>query len=92
MMQSVRQPRGNAVPIPATRDEIVADIRAKIAARTPGYGPGEKLPRQVDLAKGYDVDRVTIARAWAVLIAEGLIVTRGRRGTYVAEGSTGVAS
>jgi len=85
MVQSVRQPRGSTVPIPATREEIAADIRDKVAKRADGYQPGQQLPLQATLAEVYGVDRVTISRAYAILIEEGLLVSRGRRGTWVAE-------
>jgi DNA-binding GntR family transcriptional regulator len=71
--------------VPPTREEIAADIKAKISERKPGYRPGDQLPKQPELAEEYGVHRVTIARAIALLAAEGLVVSRGRRGTYVAE-------
>lgn len=88
MVQSVRQPRGHPMPIPPTREEIAADIRAKISRRETGYLPGDQIPLQDDLADEYQVHRVTVSRAVALLVAEGLLVSRGRRGTYVADGST----
>lgn len=85
MIQSGSQPRGSAVSVPKTREEIVAEIKRRITARTPGYLPGDQLPLQEALAVEFDVHRVTVSRAMADLIEEGLVVSRGRRGTYVAE-------
>lgn len=88
MVQSVRQPRGRTMPIPPNREEIAADIKAKIIAGKPGYQPTNQLPTQDVLADYYEVHRVTVSRAIALLREEGLVVSRGRRGVYVAERST----
>lgn len=88
MVQSVRQPRGRTMPIPPTREEIAADIKAKIVAGETGYQSGDQLPTQDVLADRYEVHRVTVSRAIALLREEKLVVSRGRRGVYVAERST----
>jgi DNA-binding GntR family transcriptional regulator len=79
------------MPIPPTREEIAADIKAKITAKEPGYRPGEQIPLQDGLALHYEVHRVTISRAVKLLVDEGLLVSRGRRGVYVASGEGAAA-
>lgn len=44
---------------------------------------GEKLPPQRELARRLGVDLTTITRAFAEAAAAGLIVSEGRRGTFV---------
>lgn len=45
--------------------------------------PGEKLPPQRELARRLGVDLTTVTRAFAEAASNGLIVTEGRRGTFV---------
>ena len=47
--------------------------------------PGSKLPREVDLAKTYDVSRVPIRQALSLLAADGLILRGRGSGTFVTE-------
>ena len=47
--------------------------------------PGERLPIGQDLAAEFRVDMVTVKRALAELVAEGLIVRRPRHGTFATE-------
>ena len=62
-------------------DQVADDIRADIikAAIT------GRLPTEVELASQYGVSRVTIRRAVAILVSEGLIEVIHGRGTFVAE-------
>lgn len=65
-----------------SRYRAVADrLRAQIRDGT--YGPGALLPREEDLAAEFDEDRGTINRALKVLLAEGLVVIKRGKGTYV---------
>ncbi len=50
-------------------------------------GAGEQLPTVVQLAAHYQLGRITVRQAYAVLIAEGLITSQRGRGTFVAERS-----
>lgn len=61
--------------------EIVADLRARILSGE--WTPGTNLPRMTDLARDYGVNRDTLARAIAILEAEGLVWAVPRRGTVV---------
>jgi GntR family transcriptional regulator len=60
---------------------IAADIAAKI--RDGHYAPGEALPAQRDLSAAYGVTLMTLRQALRELDAEGLIVQRPGKGTYV---------
>ena len=64
------------------------DIAAELRARIEGgeWEPGAKLPRMADLAREYGVNRDTLARAIAILEAEGLVWAVPRRGTVVRYG------
>lgn len=87
MVQSVCQPRGSTVP-PPNRAELFAILRKKIDDGDEGYRPENKLPTQTALAAEYKIHRATVQRAIEDLIAAGLVVTRGRQGTYVIERPT----
>ncbi|TFC06495.1 aminotransferase class I/II-fold pyridoxal phosphate-dependent enzyme [Cryobacterium adonitolivorans] len=50
--------------------------------------PGERLPTVRDLAGGLGVSPATVSHAWQALSSAGLIVSRGRSGTFVREQST----
>jgi DNA-binding GntR family transcriptional regulator len=64
------------------------DIAAELRARIEGgeWEPGAKLPRMADLAREYGVNRDTLARAIAILEADGLVWAVPRRGTVVRYG------
>jgi GntR family transcriptional regulator len=62
---------------------VSADLREKIVSGE--WLPGEQVPSLDDLSKTYEVSRTTARRAVQLLITEGLIETRPRWGTFVAE-------
>jgi GntR family transcriptional regulator len=62
---------------------VSADLREKIVSGE--WLPGEQVPSLDDLSRTYEVSRTTARRAVQLLIAEGLIETRPRWGTFVAE-------
>jgi len=62
---------------------VSVDLREKITSGE--WLPGEQVPSLDDLAKTYTVSRTTARRAVQLLITEGLIETRPRWGTFVAE-------
>jgi len=64
--------------------DIAADLRTRILSGE--WGPGANLPRMTDLARRYGVNRDTLARAIAILEAEGLVWAVPRRGTIVRYG------
>jgi GntR family transcriptional regulator len=61
---------------------IAADLAAKI--RDGHYAPGEALPAQRELSAAYGVTLMTLRQALRELDAEGLIVQRPGKGTFVA--------
>jgi GntR family transcriptional regulator len=65
--------------------EIADELRGAIADGS--YPPGTTIPREVDLASQYRVDRSTVRRAVATLRAEGLVIPVKRRGTVVRDRS-----
>jgi GntR family transcriptional regulator len=76
---------GNAVPPGASRYlDIAKELRGRILGGE--WEPGAKLPRMSDLACEYGVNRDTLARAIAILEAEGLVWAVPRRGTVVRHG------
>ncbi len=48
-------------------------------------GPGDKLPRELDLAKSFGVSRVTLRQALSILEADGLLDRERGNGTFVAK-------
>gem|GEM_PF-638790 len=66
--------------------DIAADLRTRILGGE--WQPGANLPRMTDLARRYGVNRDTLARAIAILEAEGLVWAVPRRGTIVRYGMT----
>lgn len=64
--------------------DIAAGLRRRIVDGE--WEPGTKLPRMADMAREYGVNRDTMARAIAILEAEGLVWAVPRRGTVVRYG------
>ncbi|HEU4527497.1 MAG TPA: GntR family transcriptional regulator [Actinomycetota bacterium] len=72
---------------PASRAPLSAQLRDGLAARIERgrFAPGERLPPIRDLATDLGLAPNTVARAYRGLEEAGLVVTRGRHGTYVTE-------
>jgi DNA-binding GntR family transcriptional regulator len=66
-------------------EQVADDLRADI---TSGETTG-RLPGEHELAAQYGVSRVTVRRAVAILISEGLLQTLRGRGTFVADRQKG---
>jgi DNA-binding transcriptional MocR family regulator len=64
----------------STIGTLVSSLRAEIVP----LAPGDRLPSNRDLVRRHGVSPVTVARAVAVLAAEGAVVTRPGSGTFVA--------
>lgn len=60
---------------------IADDLTARIERGE--FIPGRPIPTVADLMVGYRVARQTVRSAVAVLVRNGLVETRGRRGTFV---------
>ncbi|QLQ09571.1 MAG: FadR family transcriptional regulator [Nocardioidaceae bacterium] len=66
----------------AAHELVLEQIRTAILVGR--YGPGDKLPRERDLAEMLQVSRTTVREAIAVLTSDGLIqVKRGRSGGLI---------
>ena len=63
--------------------QIADRLRAQIANGV--LEPGERLPSEPDLAADYDASRNTVRLAIALLINQGLVVSRQGLGTFVLE-------
>ena len=63
--------------------QIADRLRAQIASGA--LEPGERLPSEPDLATEYDASRNTVRLAIALLINQGLVVSRQGLGTFVVE-------
>lgn len=69
-------------PLPES-EQLVAALRRRIDAGS--LAPGERLRPVRALAGELDLSPNTVAKAYRALEREGLLVTRGRHGTFVAE-------
>src|SRR5262252_534969 len=63
--------------------EIADRLREQIGAGA--LQPGQRLPSEPDLAGEYDASRNTVRLAIALLINQGLVVSRQGLGTFVVE-------
>ncbi|MGP3974675.1 aminotransferase-like domain-containing protein [Streptomyces sp. 8N114] len=63
----------------------VADLAASLRDELDRYSPGGKLPSSRVLVERFRASPVTVSRALAVLVAEGLVVTRPGIGAFRAE-------
>jgi GntR family phosphonate transport system transcriptional regulator len=61
--------------------QVADGIERGIANGT--YGPGEKLPGEIEIAETYRVNRHTVRRALATLAERGLVRAERGSGTYV---------
>lgn len=66
---------------PAKSSRIAGDLRAAIVDGT--LPRGARLPSEADLCERYGVSRTPVRRALAILINEGLIVSRAGSGSFV---------
>ncbi|MDK1726107.1 GntR family transcriptional regulator [Dellaglioa algida] len=60
---------------------ISENIRNEISSGL--YKPGEKLKTEVEIAKQYDVSRVTARKSLNILVTEGLIERFAGKGTFI---------
>jgi len=74
---------------PASTDPLYEQLRSQIAARaTSGELPaGTRLPTVRQLAVDLGIGVRTVQRVYTELEADGIVVTEGRRGTFVASPS-----
>lgn len=63
--------------------QLVNIIKRNITAGT--LKPGDVLPSESEMCKNFDISRSTVRQAVSMLEAEGLVVRKQGRGTYVAQ-------
>ena len=63
--------------------EIAGELRKQIVQGK--YPPGARIPPHVAIERQYHSSTVTVQRALNRLVAEGFLVARGQRGTYVVD-------
>lgn len=63
--------------------QILADIETRIVSGD--WPPGFRLPFEVDLAKSYNVSRMTVNKVLTQLASAGLLERRRKSGTFVAQ-------
>jgi DNA-binding LacI/PurR family transcriptional regulator len=85
----VRRPARRERLDPSSATPLWAQLRDALRARVDAgeWGPGELIPRELDLCAAYDVSRITAARALHELVREGRLIRQRGRGTAVAERS-----
>ena len=69
-------------PLPES-EQLIEALRRGIHRGSPR--PGDRLPPVRALADELDLSPNTVAKVYRTLEREGLLVTRGRHGTFVAE-------
>jgi len=70
-------------PTPATlHQKILGDIEKRIVSGD--WPPGHRLPFEIDLAKSYQVSRMTVNKVLTKLAGAGLIERRKKSGSFVA--------
>ena len=62
-------------------DQIKDDLLSKIKDGT--YPEGQTIPSELELAEMYGVSRPTIRQALQILVSDGYLEKRRRRGTVV---------
>ena len=62
---------------------VAEDIRGRIVRGE--YALGARLPTQRQMTRDFDTTKVTIQRAFEILIEQGFITTEGTRGTFVSQ-------
>ena len=63
--------------------KILSDIEGRIVSGE--WPPGHRLPFEIDLAKSYDVSRMTMNKVLTQLAKSGLIERRKKSGSFVAQ-------
>ncbi|CAN5349803.1 hypothetical protein BH09ACT12_BH09ACT12_28370 [soil metagenome] len=87
MLYGASVPSANVLPLdPSSEDPPFEQLRVQLAGRAAcGELPaGTKLPTVRALAEQLGLAANTFARAYKELEADGVVVTEGRRGTFVA--------
>ncbi|WP_426246205.1 GntR family transcriptional regulator [Nocardioides sp. LHG3406-4] len=85
---------GLAPPDPASAVAPYEQLRTQIAARAAsgGLAPGTRLPTVRALADDLGLAVNTVAKVYRALETDGVVVTEGRRGTFVASSAAASSS
>jgi GntR family transcriptional regulator of arabinose operon len=75
---AVERPASTRIP---KHRQVYEELLAAIESGK--YGPGDRLPSEVDLGKHFDTSRITIAKAVNELQKQGLISRRAGSGSHV---------
>lgn len=67
----------------------MATVAAAIRAEAGGRAAGDRMPSTREFVRRLGVSPVTVSRALAVVVAEGVVVTRPGEGSFVAERPSG---
>jgi GntR family transcriptional repressor for pyruvate dehydrogenase complex len=73
------------VQVRSVAEHVIEQLENLIVDGT--LAPGDQLPSEIQLSTAFGVGRSTVREAKQVLIAKGLVVTRGRTGAFVVEPS-----
>lgn len=65
--------------------QIIDEVKSKIARKE--LKPGDQLGSHAELASSYKVSLITVKKALATMIQEGILYSRVGKGTYVAQSS-----
>lgn len=67
--------------------KIYNDTKSKILSGF--YGPGDRLPEETAICSEYNCSRMTVKKAYDMLVTEGLIYRKQGQGTFVFPSQTG---
>lgn len=72
---------------PSPKEPVYLQVQTKLMEliRRAGYGPGDRIPPERDLAEQLGVSRMTMRRATENLVQQGVLERRSTSGTYVRE-------
>jgi DNA-binding transcriptional MocR family regulator len=73
------------------QSSTIAKLADTLRADAVRLQPGERMPSTREIVRWHRVSPVSVARAMAILVADGLVETRPGAGTFVAERPTAAA-
>lgn len=81
-------------PDPSVAEPPFEQLRSQVARRAASgdLPAGTKLPTVRALAAELELAANTVARAYRELEADGVVVTEGRRGTFIASGTAATSA
>lgn len=71
-------------------ESVEREVRLRVASGR--YAEGKKLPPERELVEEFEVSRLTVAKALAPLVAEGLIERQRGRGSFVTENARALSN